>query len=261
MYAPVLTYDKHFPFANHMIHTYQQKWPDNPFIFLVPYNDMYPNELKEKYGDNIELVKSDPSIRATILNLINRFDDEEWIYWAIDDKYLVEINQQVGNELYKWIKTGPELSIDGISFVRARDLLSGKALSGSSKKTNQGMKIHKRKDYSQIWLHQFLKSKVLKYLFKNMPEPNNAKEMDKLKFDVGLPEKHDIYVTNKNYAVLGESTRRGKLTQNCISSLRDYNISIPDDFDVSDDSKEIGDMRRYRNLLFQSDIARSIWWN
>lgn len=261
MQALVLTYDTYHPLTHHMIATYEDKWPDHPFTFLVPYNDDYPTELTAEYGETVEPIHTDPSIRDTVLTLLENVPDEEWIYWAIDDKYLVDIARGDVRRLASWIENGPELNLDGLSFVRARYLLSGKALDGTTVTTMDGTKLYRRKDYSQIWFHQFLKPKVLKHLFENMPDPNNAKEMDKLKFEVGLPEEHRLYVTNKNYAIFGESSRRGKLTQNCAQSLQNYGIDPPEEMGQIDDEKIIGDLRWYRNLLFRFDTTRSLIWD
>ncbi len=39
MKAIVLTFDKYMIFTDHMILTYQKLWPNNPFIFKIPYQD------------------------------------------------------------------------------------------------------------------------------------------------------------------------------------------------------------------------------
>jgi len=39
-----------------------------------------------------------------------------------------------------------------------------------------------------------------------------------------------LFVTEKNYAVFGESTRRGMITQNCYESIVDSGIELPDWF-------------------------------
>lgn len=256
MKALVLTYDEHLPIADHMIQTYQDRWQDHQFTFRVPYNDDPPNYLEDKYECDIELVESKPAINDTMMTLLQGINDEEWIYWALDDKYILELDTQTVNELRQWlVEDGGH--IDGLSFVRARNLLSGVSLSGEYF-TNNGEKFHRRSDYSQIWLPQFLKAKVLRYLFKKMPKPDSAKEMDELKYEVGLPDDHKLYVTDKNYAVMGESTSRGKITQNCTRSFEKYGMDIPAGFESSNEEKIIGDMRRTRNILYQYAPTRFI---
>ena len=58
----------------------------------------------------------------------------------------------------------------------------------------------------------------------------NAKEMDDLKDDVPKLPEHRLFVTEKNYAVFGESTRRGMITQNCYESIVDSGIELPEWF-------------------------------
>ena len=88
-----------------------------------------------------------------------------------------------------------------------------------------------RKGWWQIWIHQIMRAKVLRHLFKHLPDHiPNAKEMDDLKDDVPKLPEHRLFVTEKNYAVFGESTRRGMITQNCYESIVDSGIELPEWF-------------------------------
>ena len=58
----------------------------------------------------------------------------------------------------------------------------------------------------------------------------SAKAMDDLKDDVPKLPEHRLFVTEKNYAVFGESTRRGMITQNCYESIVDSGIELPEWF-------------------------------
>jgi hypothetical protein len=54
--------------------------------------------------------------------------------------------------------------------------------------------------------------------------------MDKAKHEiVKLPE-HRLFVTKENFAVFGESTRSGAITQNCYDSISETHIALPDWF-------------------------------
>lgn len=249
MLAVVLTYDKYIKLTDHMIQSYETKWPSHPFTFRVPYNNHYPKFLKRKYEEKVEIIKAPEAIKATVLKLLEGIKDEEWIYWCIDDKYLIDIEESGAKDIYQWIKSIEKSSIDGISFVRARNLTNN-ALTGEKYINNHGRILHRRKDYSQIWLHQFLKAKILRYLFNSMPEDiGNAKKMDYLiNNEIKLPKEHKLYVTTKNMAVLGESTTRGKLTKNCVQSFRKNGMKLPEGFDLSQNSIKIGNMCKIPSL-------------
>jgi hypothetical protein len=69
---------------------------------------------------------------------------------------------------------------------------------------------------------------VLRYLFTHLPDHiPNAKTMDELKNDVPKLPEHRLLVTEKNFAVFGESTRRGVITQNCYESMVAAGIEVP----------------------------------
>jgi hypothetical protein len=85
-----------------------------------------------------------------------------------------------------------------------------------------------RKGWFQIWIHQILRAKVLRYLFSHLPDHiPSAKTMDDLKNEVPKLPEHRLFVTKENFAVFGESTRRGDITQNCYESMVEAGINLP----------------------------------
>lgn len=245
MKAIVLTCDKYIQLTNHMIHKYQQLWPNNPFCFHVPYQN-YPKFLQEKYGDKINLIPCKSDIISTINTLLSNLDNDEWIYWCIDDKYPISLNIQKIQLIYNWIYTLNNPEISGIIFCRTRNLKNKSLIPWKFENQhliienekilidNMGNKYFQRKDYSQIWIHQFLKVKVLRNLFRNFPnELSNAKEMDYFKYQIQLPHEHKLYVSKFNLAKFGESTTRGYLTLNCAKSLQRLGFKLPQDFKIS----------------------------
>ncbi len=65
----------------------------------------------------------------------------------------------------------------------------------------------------------------------NLPDHiPSAKAMDELKNDVPKLPEHRLFVTRENFAVFGESTRRGVITQNCYESMVAAGIELPEWF-------------------------------
>ena len=123
--------------------------------------------------------------------------------------------------------------IDGLLFCRCRALLSIPRLTLHPHKVKNlfGDVYLERKGWWQIWIHQIMRAKVLRHLFKHLPDHiPSAKAMDDLKDDVPKLPEHRLFVTEKNYAVFGESTRRGMITQNCYESIVDSGIELPEWF-------------------------------
>ena len=72
---------------------------------------------------------------------------------------------------------------------------------------------------------------MLRYLFTHLPDHiPSAKAMDELKNDVPKLPEHRLFVTKENFAVFGESTRRGVITQNCYESMVAAGIELPEWF-------------------------------
>lgn len=231
MKAIVLTYDHNHPMADHMIRQYNLLWPDNPFIYRVPYQN-YPAQLKNHHSDSIELIQTSPDIKQTLLTLISDLPDDEWVYWCIDDKYPISIANKIAAALYQFVSNTTDKNIQGAMFCRCRKLLDEKHLRRNSEITeSDNIQLIERRNYYQFWIHQYMRVGILRSLFNEFPDREfRAKEMDvftgqvpghKVK-DYNLNQK--MYVTTINFAQFGESTTSGILTRNCYESM--VNIEV-----------------------------------
>jgi hypothetical protein len=230
MKAIVLTCDRYRAVTEHMMLQYEKLWPDHPFVFRIPFQ-----ELGGANSKRIEFVKTPPEIRATVLELIRDLPDDEWIYWCVDDKYPIQLPTDKVASLISHAMRSP--GIDGLLFCRCRALLSVPRLTLHPKNVKNlfGDVYLERKGWWQIWIHQIMRAKVLRHLFKHLPDHiPSAKAMDDLKDDVPKLPEHRLFVTEKNYAVFGESTRRGMITQNCYESIVESGIELPEWFQQPD---------------------------
>lgn len=232
MKAIVLTYDKYHPIADHMIECYDELWPDNPFIFRIPYQN-YPYALKDKYGDKVELVRTSSNIVLTMKKLLDDIEDDEWVYWCMDDRYPIDINRTKLVSVYEWISTIEDTSIVGINFTyKLKDW--DKNVNKDRKfiiKDIGGRKYYKIDNYRIIWFHQFMRAKSLKYLFRNIPENiASAKEMDHYKDELDLPSEYRRFVCKNRFAYYGESSNRGMITMNCLNSMKRHGLEVPSNF-------------------------------
>jgi hypothetical protein len=165
------------------------------------------------------------------LHLLSEIDEEEWIYWCVDDKYPIQLVTDKISTLISHAMHSPE--VDGLLFCRCRATLNNPKLTLFPHKVKNpfGDIYLERKAWFQIWIHQILRAKVLRHLFTHLPDViPNAKAMDELKNDVPKLAEHRLFVTKENFAVFGESTRRGVVTQNCYDSMVAAGIEIPEWF-------------------------------
>jgi hypothetical protein len=224
--AIVLTCDRYRAITEHMIFQYDRLWPDHPFVFQVPYQ-----ELGGVDTDRVKYLGAPSDIKGTVLHLLEEIDDEEWIYWCIDDKYPIQLVTDKITDLISNAMRSPE--VDGLLFCRCRATLNSPklALYPGKVKNPFGDVYFERKAWFQIWIHQILRAKVIRYLFSHLPDHiPSAKEMDDLKDDVPKLAEHKLFVTRENFAVFGESTRRGVITQNCYESMIAAGIELPEWF-------------------------------
>ena len=55
----------------------------------------------------------------------------------------------------------------------------------------------------------------------------SAKALDGLKNRIEKPGDYHLFVTQQNFAVFGESTKRGTITRNCLESIARTDIELP----------------------------------
>lgn len=232
-----------------MMRSYQKLWPEHPFVFRVPFQE-YPQKLADQHSDRIELIKTPPDISNTVLTLISDLDDDEWVYWCLDDKYPVDLDTQVIIQFYNFVKNCQDESIRGVLFCRCRMLMDETNLRMATLAPGPaGLEWIERKNYYQFWIHQFMRVSVLRSLFKSFPDRNySAKEMDTFtgQEENQLVKEFDaqqkMYVSLNNYARFGESTHRGYLLDNCYHSMLDNGIEPPEEMKRISHSILMGEM-------------------
>lgn len=255
MIAIVLTCDRYRSVTEHMIARYDRVWPDHPFRFRIAYQELRgPDDPRREYR------RCPVEIKHTVLELLRDLGDEDWIYWCADDKYPVAIDVPRVTTLAREISRAPTDTVSGVLFCRCRNLLKRDFLTGERLYDADGHVYLRRKDYSQIWIHQFLRTKVLRHLFDQFPDViERAKDMDRLKSEVALPESHRLFVSADCLAVFGESTSRGSLTANCHRSMLASGLAVSPGLPL-DSSREIvmGTLHRERILARVARIVRRL---
>jgi len=231
--AIVLTCDRYQPFAAHMIMRYEAVWPSHPFTFHVPY------QQQPLQGGRVAERRTPEAIRATVLELIEDLEDDAWIYWCIDDKYPIQLVQPTVARLTEAIVSDGLPGVDGVIFCRWRKLLRPEHLLEERRDGPGGVVLLRRVNYAHIWIHQFLRVKVLRHLFLRFPESVPHPGAFDL-MSLPLPADHRLYVVETNLAVFGESTIRGRITRNCAASLRALGLASPPGFEETDRELLIG---------------------
>lgn len=232
--AIVMTCQRYIPLTEHMIDRYDAIWPGHPFVFRVPEGEA-ARGLERRHRGRVTLVPTGEGegrgrFRAAVLGLLAGIADDDWVYWCIDDKYVAWLDRRLAEAVVAILPAIDDAAVSGLSFARVRHLAATRG--GPDAWRCGGLAFDRRHDYRQIWLHQFLRAKVLRSLFGGFPEQiASAKEMDALHRAAALPAEQRLYVLDRNAVVFGESTSRGRLTANCAASLR-RGRGLPAGFEV-----------------------------
>lgn len=254
MKALVLTFDKYRPFAEHMIMCYEELWSNNPFTFRVPYQSEEVKEyFEKKFGDKVEMIKSPSGIVDTMFALSDDLDENEWVYWCMDDRYPIKLNVEEVEKCKRFIESDNGREISGLMFCNNPRLwLPENSYWFQDKiKTSERQTCYRRKNYTMIWNHQFLRVKVVRTFFNLFPRVmKQAKEMDYIKDKAVLPDDQRLYVLDHNIAIYGESTNRGVMLKNCVESFQQKGLMIPAGFRTSEQTIIKGNNSKKDNVLY-----------
>lgn len=227
MEAIVLSHEKSVPIVEHMVVKYAELWPDHPFTFRIP--DSVPGrDLSERNPDRVSLIPvRDTQIRGTVLDLVLDLDPETWVYWCIDDKYPVRINVSKMNRLVHEVRSLDNPTIAAVCPTQPRQD-KWRSLDPATELRLGGRRYRDRGDWSRIWLHQFVRVRLLRELMEPMPAKlARAKMMDDLLKTRSPWQDSMTYIVRRSLITVGESTTRGRLTKNCAESMQRCGVLAP----------------------------------
>lgn len=230
MKALILSYDKQVGLAQLLVKSYDH-FNVNCFEFVMPIN----SELSRSYFENQNNVKcliSQSDILSSMQTVLQECSDEEWVYWAIDDRFLTDVELSKFKIIFEGIEAGLFDFANGIKLINWRETLTE-----NSKVVGDLIFIKQQpKGMFGFWHHQFIKAKVLKQAFfeQNTLNINNIREFNNhyQRLDY-LPFLENIFVCQSNVIALEEPLWNGKLTKNGMENLEHYNCKVPD-YDVVD---------------------------
>ncbi|MCH8502335.1 MAG: hypothetical protein LAT77_10555 [Aliidiomarina sp.] len=222
--ALILTYDKQIGLAQLLIKKYRQLEMADVLSFVVPINGQ--DSIFSVDAVDIEFIQSDSDILSTMHALLSGFADDDWIFWAIDDRYPLTLDAKSFLEITQYLSTAPA-NINGIKLLHWREKL-----------TTDAIKIGETRYFLQeventfgLWHHHFLRAKVLKSLFlrENSQQLNNITAINEYFCNsVPLSFLEGIYVPERPIATLGEPLYQGKLTLNGKADLIRYDCRVPE---------------------------------
>lgn len=224
MKALCFTFDRNMPVMEYVLYTYFKCWPDNPFVFYIPWNNIKPDHLIDQYGaDKIKLLKTDSTVKPTIRTLLSVVNENEFIWWAQDDKYILDFkNKQIIKDLYQHNAS----EIGGFMFTKNSDAQTART---NITKNIGGYELIQKKNHHQIFQPQLLKKQIIEdiYLKNRNPEHYSLSRLFGRMYKTPIKK---LYTTTDNYISIAESIDQGKLTLNIIQDSKKDNFVIKGDF-------------------------------
>jgi len=221
MKAICFTFDRNMPIMEYVLHTYFKCWPDNPFVFYVPWNNVKPDYLVEKYGDKVQLLQTDSAVKPTIRTLLSVVEPNEFIWWAQDDKYILDFkNKQIIKDLYQHDTS----DVGGYMLTKNTD---AETVYTNLKKNIGGYELIQKKNHHQIFQPQWIKKEIIEFLYLNpaLAEHYPLAKLYPLMREVPIK---NLYTSPVNYIDIAESLDCGKMTKNLIEHMKRDGFNIPD---------------------------------
>jgi len=240
----ILCCDKYHIFAYHTIKTYEKLYPQNEFIYHIPYNEIKPIFIEKEFPKKIVFIKTPQPFKDTIRYLLKGSDDNDWIYWCSSDQYLINIDATIAKKINDVVKNIKDEKIYGVSFAylnkTGEKLLkkNGDIIEKNGLRLAEKLSWESSKEIT-IWFHQYLRVKVLRHIFDKFEEPKVAKSLDKQLY-LNKEDMYGFLKTGKYFTLdykiceFGENTSRGMMTKNACENFQKYGIQKPSNFEVSD---------------------------
>ena len=220
MKAICFTFDRNMLVMEYVLHTYFNCWPDNPFIFYIPWNKVKPDHLVERYGEKVHLLQTDSRVKPTIRTLLSVAEPNELIWWAQDDKYILNFkNKQIIKDLYQ--HNDPD--VGGFMFTKNAD---AKNAYTNIKKNIGGHELIKKKNHHQIFQPQWIKKEIIESLYLNDSLGEHYPLAKLYPLMAKRPIKN-LYTTTDNYINIAESLDCGKMTKNLVQHMKQDGFDIP----------------------------------
>ena len=99
MKAIMLSYDNNHKYCELTYRMYMDLWPECPYHFYIPWNQREPKYFISK--PNVTLVQCSSRIMPTMQALLANVEDDDWVYWCIDDRFPVSIDAVGMQQLYE----------------------------------------------------------------------------------------------------------------------------------------------------------------
>ena len=97
--------------------------------------------------------------RLSLKRHLEDLPDDEWVYWCMDDKYPIKLDESKANEVVDFVQSIDDTNIINVCFHYVRKI---KDSAEKMQRENRGLQINfknlryiEHTSYKNNWLHQF----------------------------------------------------------------------------------------------------------
>jgi hypothetical protein len=170
----------------------------NPYSRSVISTFCALSRAKDLALNDVTWVASPSGINGTVLALLNQFEDNQWVYWCMDDRHPKSLISREFQQIERLLEEGLATEIGAILFAPRMFKTKAEWFNRIrlSSQTGQKLSLIPRTNWSTIWMHQYIRAGVIRHLFSYMPdEIPVAVLMDSYLSRIPLPRTQVLYRT------------------------------------------------------------------
>ncbi len=161
MKAIMLSYDKNHKYCELTYRMYMNLWPECPYHFYIPWNECKPQYFINQ--PNVTLVQCSSRIMPTMQALLAEIEDDDWVYWCIDDRFPVYIDRISMQQLHEHLHDYKEFDFVRPYYLAVVDRILAR----------RSFKFHSSGEYIiqnivhrwGYYMHHYCKAHMLKRIF------------------------------------------------------------------------------------------------
>lgn len=224
----MLTYDPQLGLAQLAHKRYAALWPTSPIRFRVPINGDSGGSARAYFEQqtNCELVRCGPRINETMLALLDGLDDDEWIFWCIDDRYPTWMEPKRADAIVADLGRLPP-EVEQVKFLHWHEQLDDRVLTLGGERFRVQCGADR---YWGFWHHHLAKPRILKnvLLHPSLPADANINQIQDVLLHRVSECFHGIALVPETALLrLAEPLVDGVLTTNGVRDLELFGCECP----------------------------------
>jgi hypothetical protein len=223
----LLTYDTQLGLAELVHKCYAALWPDLPVTFRIPFNGSARGSAHAYLSSqsNCEFVACGRGIRESMRALLGGVNDDEWVYWCIDDRYPTWLDRDYLRAVIDALPHLPE-DVEEVKLLKWKEILTARVFEIGGQPFN----VQADGQYWGYWHHRPVRARVLRRILLSEELAEGCSINDIQTLLLTSAERRvtgRALVPSRNIIKLAEPLVDRQLTRNGVDDLIRFGCEMP----------------------------------